>query len=86
MFDVITPPSDDHPEKGLLGATCHLCQTALSVPRTKTSMRPSALRLTATSEVSTPPCVDHPDHAPCVTMAAPCAPWGPYQESMPHSP
>src|SRR5215207_1353702 len=40
---------------------CQMCHKALSVPRTNTSRRPSALRPTAILLVSTPPRDDQPD-------------------------
>src|ERR1044071_4550617 len=45
------PPRDAQPDQTLLGDTCARCQTALSVLRTKTSNRPSQLRVTVGSLV-----------------------------------
>ena len=41
-----------------------LCQSALSVPRTKTSSRPAPPETAAGSDVNTPPNDSHGDHAP----------------------
>ena len=54
-IDVRSPPSDIHVPHVPLTAVCAMCQSALSVPRAKTSSRPSALTPTAGPEVITPP-------------------------------
>src|SRR5258706_13107363 len=58
---VITPPRDSHPDQPLLGAVCQMCQSALSVPRAKTSIRPSALIVATGSLVIVPPRDSQPD-------------------------
>src|SRR5205085_1739953 len=57
------PPSDDQADHGPACATvCQMCQSASSVPRAKTSSRPSELSITAGSLVMTPPRELHVDH------------------------
>src|SRR5215217_213812 len=48
-------------DQPLFGATCHLWYILLSVPITKTSSRPSRLRLTAGGLSTTPPKLSIPD-------------------------
>ena len=55
ISEVMTPPSEDQPDHVPLGATCQRCQTAPSVPRANTSIRPSLLRDTAGALVIRPP-------------------------------
>jgi hypothetical protein len=44
VLPIVTgPPIDSQPHQPLFGSTCQMCHKALSVPRTKTSKRPSAL-------------------------------------------
>jgi hypothetical protein len=57
-------PSEFHGENEPPGATCHMCQRPLSVPRAKTSSRPSALRATAGAEANPPPSEFHGENEP----------------------
>src|ERR1035437_658288 len=50
----IQPPRDAQPLQPLLGAVCHRCHRAWSVPTTKTSRRPSALRETLGRSIPPP--------------------------------
>src|SRR4051812_3613160 len=50
-----TPPSPPHPDHPPDGAVCQMWYMALSVPRAKTSSRPSRLFTTPTSPVTPPP-------------------------------
>ncbi len=57
------PPSDSQPDQ--LPPSNHLCQSALSVPRAKTSSRPDAQEQTSADELRTPPSDSHiPQCAP----------------------
>ena len=49
-----------YPFQPLLGAVCQMCQRALSMPRMKTSNRPSALLFTASKSLTAPPKLAHP--------------------------
>jgi hypothetical protein len=75
------------PDQPPFASVCHLCHTAPSVPRTKTSRRPSSFCSTAMFEVRTPPSEAQPDQTlGASTSVTPSAPNGPIQLSIPHSP
>ena len=50
----IQPPSEYQPLQPLLGAVCHICQTAPSPPRAKISRRPSAFLPTSSISIQPP--------------------------------
>src|ERR1700760_4400797 len=59
----IQPPSESQPDQLPLGAVCHLCHSALSAPRAKTSNRPSLFWFTFNSSIQ-PPSESQSDQLP----------------------
>src|SRR5580698_8110273 len=72
--ETMMPPSEDHADHGpACGLFCQICQSALSVPRAKASMRPSELIGAMGSLVIKPPSDLHVDcPARCATTRSRC--------------
>ncbi len=72
---VMPRPSEDQADHGpLCAAVCQICHSALSVPRAKTSSRPSVFTATAGSLVTLPPTEDQADHGPPMRRGLPYVP------------